>query len=113
LQAHYISSYARLIRALCAITPTVIVCEDLHWADPSSVELGRHILPIVGEVALGIVLVSRPEKDSPGWKLIQAARETAGASVLEIHLTPLTEADTQELVQNLLEIDRSRKICAS
>ena len=104
LQARYIASYARLIRALCATSPTVIVCEDLHWADPSSVELGRHILPIVGEAALAVVLVSRAEKDSPGWKLIQTARDTAGAGALEIHLAPLTEADTQELVQNLLEI---------
>ena len=104
LQARYIASYVRLIRGLCAAVPTVVVCEDLHWADPSSVELGRQILPIVGEVALAIVLVTRPEKDAPGWKLIQTARDTAGAGALEIYLAPLTEADTQELVQNLLEI---------
>jgi len=38
------------------------------------------------------------------WKLIQTARDTAGTGALEIHLAPLTEADTQELVQHLLEI---------
>jgi predicted ATPase len=45
----------------------------------------------------------RPEKESSGWRLLEAARETAGA--LEIHLAPLGEGDTQDLVRNLLEID--------
>jgi predicted ATPase len=82
----------------------VVVCEDLHWADPSSVELGRQILPVVSEIPLIIVLVMRPEKDSPGWRLLESARETAGGA-LEIHLAPLTESDTQELVRNLLDIE--------
>jgi predicted ATPase len=83
--------------------PLVIVCEDLHWADPSSVELGRQILPVVSEVPLIVVLVMRPEKDVPGWRLLEAARDTAGGA-LEVHLAPLTEGDTQELVRNLLDI---------
>jgi predicted ATPase len=82
----------------------VIVCEDLHWADPSSIELGRQILPVVTEVPLVVALVMRPEKDSPGWKLLETARDTAGG-VLEIHLAPLTESDTQELVRHLLDIE--------
>jgi predicted ATPase len=104
LQNRYIASYTRLIRALSAEGPLVVVCEDLHWADPSSVELGRQILPVVSEIPLIIVLVMRPEKDSPGWRLLESARETAGGA-LEIHLAPLTENDTQELVRNLLDIE--------
>ncbi len=103
LQNRYITSYTRLIRGLCAEGPLVIVCEDLHWADPSSVELGRQILPVVSEVPLVIALVTRQEKDSAGWRLLEAARDTAGGA-LEIHLAPLTETDTQELVCNLLDI---------
>jgi class 3 adenylate cyclase len=103
LQARYISSYTRLIRALCAEGPLVIICEDLHWADPSSVELGRHVLPVVRELPLIVGLVLRPEKESSGWRLLEAARETAGA--LEIHLAPLGEDDTQDLVRHLLDID--------
>jgi len=104
LQARYIASYARLIRALSAEAPLVIVIEDLHWADPSSVELGRQILPAVGETPLVIVLVTRAEKDAAGWRVVEAARDTAGGT-LEIHLAPLTDTDTQELVRNLLDIE--------
>lgn len=103
LQARYIDSYTRLLRGLCARGPVVIVCEDLHWADPSSAELGRHVLPVVGEVPLVVALVTRPERDTTGWKLLETARETAGAGALEIHLAPLTETDTQDLVRNLLD----------
>jgi predicted ATPase len=109
LQNRYIASYTRLIRGLCAEAPLVIVCEDLHWADPSSVELGRQVLPAVSEIPLIIVLVMRPEKDSPGWRLLEAAREAAGGA-LEIHLAPLTESDTRELVRNLLTSRRARRL---
>jgi class 3 adenylate cyclase len=104
LLQRYIAAYTRLIRAMCSESPVVIVCEDLHWADPSSIELGRQILPVVTEVPLVVALVMRPEKDSPGWKLLETARDTAGG-VLEIHLAPLTESDTQELVRHLLDIE--------
>lgn len=104
LQARYVSAYAELLRHMCQQTPTVIVCEDVHWSDPSSVDLGAKLLPVVGEVPLVVALVLRPERDSPGWRLLEAARETAGGGAIEIHLAPLSEADTEHLVENLLDV---------
>jgi class 3 adenylate cyclase len=105
LQARYIAAYRRLLQALCDERPTVIVCEDIHWADPSSVELGRQILPIVTESPLVVVFASRPDRESPGWRLLTAARDLAGGGATELHLTPLSEKDSQELVRNLLDIE--------
>lgn len=104
LQARYGAAYTLLLRRVCEKDPTIIICEDLHWSDPSSVELGRQILPLVGEAPLVIALVMRAERDAAGWRLLEAARETAGGGALEIHLAPLSEADTQDLVRNLLDI---------
>lgn len=104
LLARFASAYTLLLRRMCAKEPTIIVCEDLHWSDPSSVELGRQILPLVAEAPLVIALVMRLERDAPGWRLLEAARETAGGGALEMHLAPLSEADTQDLVRNLLDI---------
>jgi predicted ATPase len=104
LQARYIASYTKLIRGLCTEGPLVIICEDLHWADPSSVELGRQILPVVSEIPLIVALVMRPDKETSGWKMLETARETVGGA-LEIHLAPLTDGDTQELVRHLLDIE--------
>ncbi|HSB90058.1 MAG TPA: adenylate/guanylate cyclase domain-containing protein [Anaerolineales bacterium] len=105
LQAKYIAAYRRLLHGLCQAAPTVIVCEDVHWADPSSAELGRQVLPVVTETPLVIVFAARPDRESTGWRLLSAARDLAGGGAVELHLTPLSEADSQELVRSLLDIE--------
>jgi class 3 adenylate cyclase len=105
LQAKYVMAFQELVQRMAEDQPTVMVCEDIHWADPSSVELGLQVLPIVPEIPLVVVLVSRPDKESPGWRMIQLAREVAGAGALELHLAPLTEQDSRQLVSNLLKVE--------
>jgi class 3 adenylate cyclase len=105
LQAKYIAATKRLFQALAKSAPMVIVCEDIHWADPSSVELGMQVLPIVAETRLVIVFVTRQDKDAPGWKLIQQGHEIAGVGAIELYLAPLSENDSKQLVSNLLEVE--------
>lgn len=105
LQAKYISAYKRMLQAVASTQPTVIVCEDVHWADPSSVELGAQVLSIASEVPMVIVFVTRPDKDTAGWKLIAQSHEITGVGALELHLAPLSDSDSKQLVNNLLEID--------
>ena len=50
-------------------------------------------------------MVTRPERDAPGWKLVTAARESLGGSLTEITLGALSDADSRKLVGNLLEIE--------
>ena len=55
-----------LIRRLARQRPTILAMEDLHWADDSSIELSRHLLPLVRQVPLAIVGVfRRGEGDVP------------------------------------------------
>lgn len=105
LQAKYVDAFSELLNAMTRARPTVLVIEDLHWADQSSVELGTAVLTAVVDKPLIIALVSRPDRVSHGWRLIDQAREIAGAGALEIHLAPLSEEDSQELVSNLLAIE--------
>ena len=105
LQARYISAYKRLLEAAAQQGPVVIVCEDVHWADASSVELGLRVLPSVAQRPLVVVFVSRPDPDSAGWKLITQSKDIPGVGVLELHLSPLSENDSRALVNNLLEIE--------
>lgn len=105
LQAKYISAYKRLLEATAQKEPMVIVCEDVHWADPSSIELGLQVLSSVAQVPLVVVFVSRPDKDSAGWKLISQSKDIPGAGAIELHLSPLSENDSRALVNNLLEIE--------
>jgi class 3 adenylate cyclase len=105
LQARYIAASRRYVQALAQHQPTVLVCEDIHWADPSSVELGTHVLPVAAEAPIVFVFVTRPDKDAPGWKLVTQSREVAGAGAIELYLAPLSESDSKQLVSNLLEIE--------
>ena len=105
LQAKYIAGFKRVIRTLTQSSPVVIVCEDVHWADPSSIELGLQVLPLAAELPLVFVFVTRPDRDAPGWKLITQAREISGVSAIELHLSPLSDTDSKQLVSNLLEVE--------
>lgn len=105
LQNQYLAALRQLLRALAKRQPLVLVLEDIHWADPSSTELLIKLLPLISEAALMLCLVTRPDRDAHGWKLLAAARERLGASLTEINLNPLTEADSRQLVSNLLEIE--------
>lgn len=105
LQAKYVAAYKQYLQKCAADSPLIIVCEDIHWADPSSVELLAQVTPIVTEAAVVFAFITRPDKDVPGWKMITQAREIAGAGMTELHLAPLSEKDSQELVTNLLEIE--------
>ncbi len=105
LQAKYVSAFRRLLQAAAAAAPTVIVCEDAHWADPSSVELGLQVLPIVADARIVFVFATRQDKDAPGWKLVAQSHEIAGAGATELYLAPLSESDSKQLVSNLLEVE--------
>ncbi len=105
LQAKYVTAFKRFLGKCAESSPLIIICEDIHWADPSSVELLSQVNPIVAEAPVVFAYVTRPEKDVPGWKLVTAAREIAGSGLIELPLAPLSEKDSQELVSNLLEIE--------
>jgi len=105
LQSQYLSALRQLFRVLAARQPLALIFDDIHWADPSSVELLIKLLPLTGEAPLLFCFVARPDRDVPGWKLVAAAREAMGAGLTELTLNPLSEADSRQLVSNLLEIE--------
>ncbi len=105
LQNQYLSALRQLLRALAQRQPMVVVLDDIHWADPSSTDLLIKLLPLISEAALLLCLVTRPDRDAHGWKLLTAARERLGAGLTEISLNPLSDSDSRQLVSNLLEIE--------
>ena len=105
LQTQYLAALRKLMQALTRHRPLVVVLEDLHWADPSSTELLLRLLPMVSAVPMLLCMVTRAERDTPGWKLVTEARESMGGSLTEITLGALSENDSRQLVSNLLEIE--------
>lgn len=106
LHDQYDTALAGLISALAvAEAPLVVVCEDIHWADASSAELITQLLERIQQAAALLVIVSRPDRQSHGWKIISEADRELGDSFTAARLQPLQEADSRRLVGNLLEID--------
>ena len=105
LQMQYLLAMQQLLQGCMEQTPMVMVLEDLHWADATSIELFIKLLPLVSNGSFLLCLVSRPERNTPGWKLISAAHTVLGGSLTEISLNPLTEKDSRALVAHLLELE--------
>lgn len=84
--------------------PTVLVCEDFHWADPSSLEAIEGLLEQTDRFPLMILLLSRIERGHGSWRIKLKAETDYPHRFTEIELAPLALAESQELVNNLLEI---------
>ena len=95
-------SVRSLLGAVYADRPGVIVVDDLHWADPASVELLSHLVPLVEEAALVFIFTTRPDRDSPGWSFKTDAANRLPHRFLEVDLRPLSPEDGSRLVDHLL-----------
>jgi len=106
LQTQYVNAMQQLLLALTKEAPLILVLEDLQWADASSTEVFIKLLPLVLRAPILFCLVTRPERESAGWKLVNAAHNLMGESLTEITLGNLSETDSRLLVANLLNIEQ-------
>jgi class 3 adenylate cyclase/tetratricopeptide (TPR) repeat protein len=95
---------AQIWSARFAERPSVLVIDDLHWADSASVELLLHLLPAIETNPLVILCAFRPDRGAPSYQLKQAADADYPHRYSEINLRPLTEDESDELVNRLLAI---------
>jgi class 3 adenylate cyclase len=106
MQTHYVDSLRRLIAAKAADKPLVLACEDVHWADPSSVGIIEDLLGAMGPRNPVLWLLTlRPRTSPQADALVEAARSMYGEAAREVPLEPLSSEDSRRLVANLLEIE--------
>jgi class 3 adenylate cyclase len=96
-QGEAFAAWRRFLEALAEQGPTVLVVEDLHWADEVLLDFLDHLVDWVADVPLLVVCTARPEllARRPGWG---GGKPNAAT----VSLTPLSEADTARLVGSLL-----------
>jgi class 3 adenylate cyclase/tetratricopeptide (TPR) repeat protein len=105
LVEHIAAATRGYLRARADLMPTVIMLDDLHWADTASLDLLLSVAGLVEDLPLLITCLLRPDKDAPSWSAIEKARSQLGASYTEILLEPLDAAHSKELLGNLLYIE--------
>ncbi|MFZ0610634.1 MAG: AAA family ATPase [Desulfobacterales bacterium] len=89
-----------ILTAMARRAPTIICLEDLHWADPSSLDLIRFLLSDFRYPAL-VICVYRPTLT------LFSHQQTVnlGESFIDIRLEDLSPAETETMVGSLLKTD--------
>ena len=105
LVEHIAAANRGYLRARANLIPTVIVLDDLHWADTASLDLLLSVAGLVEDLPFLITCLLRPDKDAPSWSATEKARSQVGARYAEILLEPLDAAHSKELLGNLLYIE--------
>jgi len=89
-----------ILSALAQRAPTIYFLEDLHWADPSFVELLWHVLIDVRQPAI-VLCVYRPV-----FNLFTTQHSRSMAKVYhEIRLQDLSSSEAQGMLESLLKTD--------
>jgi class 3 adenylate cyclase/tetratricopeptide (TPR) repeat protein len=97
-QEESFTAWRRFLEALAAQGPTVLVFEDLHWADDALLSFLEHLADWSQGVPLLILCTARPElhEQHPTW--------AAGLrNAATISLAPLSDEETARLIASLLE----------
>jgi DNA-binding CsgD family transcriptional regulator/tetratricopeptide (TPR) repeat protein len=85
-----------LVNELCAAAPTVIVLDDLQWADEASLIVWHQLAASVGQLRLLLIGTCRPAPRRPAVQELRASVVRRGSAL--ITLGPLADTDVAALV---------------
>ena len=83
--------------------PLVVMLDDLHWADQSSIELLEGLLQLVVDHPIFFLIASRPGFQATSQRIQDFARLRHSERYTEIRLDPLDARATRHLVNNLFK----------
>ncbi|MFL5756006.1 MAG: AAA family ATPase [Chloroflexota bacterium] len=86
----------KLLERLAASRPLVVVIDDVHWGEPTFLELLTHLVDAVREAPILLVCSARHEL------LARDAAFGTGPGASRHVLAPLTAADAEQVVDDLL-----------
>jgi ABC-type oligopeptide transport system substrate-binding subunit/class 3 adenylate cyclase len=102
-----ILALASYLEKAAQATPTVLLFEDAHWLDPSSLETVESLLPITDRAPLMVALLMRPERQHGSWRLKMKMEGEFPHRYTEIRLSPLDPDQSMRLAGELLATARS------
>src|SRR5215218_8038269 len=91
------TAWRRFLEGLAVSRPSVLVFEDLHWADEALLAFLEYLAEWSQGVPLLVLCAARPElyERRPGWGAGQRNAHT-------INLSPLSDQETTELISHLI-----------
>lgn len=93
-----------LFTRLSASRPIVIVIDDLHWSDKSSIELLGSLFRLAEKERILFINLFRPADDETVQRILGAIKINHSLYHLEIVLGPLDERKSEILIANMLNL---------
>lgn len=96
------------LEAVASARPTLVVLEDVHWADDLSLALFEGIMELTERLPIGLVVAMRPYREDRSWRIHQVADTEHPHRYHQFPLAPLPPEQGSELLDALLgdmEID--------
>jgi class 3 adenylate cyclase/tetratricopeptide (TPR) repeat protein len=89
-------AFRKLFETVARERPLILVLEDLHWAEPSILDLLDHLVGLSAGVPILVLCLARPDlfEPRPDWGIPQPRRTV-------VSLSPLTSSDAEALVEQL------------
>ncbi|HHH40737.1 MAG TPA: adenylate/guanylate cyclase domain-containing protein, partial [Chloroflexi bacterium] len=94
-----------LLKGMAEDRPTVVVMEDLHWADETSLNLLIHLMPLAQEAPVLFLSILRPEPRSGPLQRVREGGMGVGL-YSEVRLSPLSPEESATLIANLLRTNQ-------
>jgi class 3 adenylate cyclase/tetratricopeptide (TPR) repeat protein len=104
LQKMILKNVRELLIKATEFRPLVIVAEDLHWADLSSIEFIESLFSLVKTQKILFVNVFRPGYKETGDRIVEALLEGYSQYYVEIILQSLDERMSQAFISKMLKI---------
>jgi class 3 adenylate cyclase len=100
-RAEAFAAWRRFLESLATNRPTVLVLEDLHWADDAAIDFVEHLVGWGAGVPLLVLCTARPEllERRPQWG-------TESRTTRVLALEPLSESETRAFFDALLRHER-------
>ena len=102
LQKAMFEALRAVLSKLARHGPTVLVLEDLHWADPTSLHLTEELCSLTKQAPLLLFFTRRPEPDSGVSALEAALAADRHLRLDRLHLSPLGKGAERDLARWLL-----------
>ena len=109
LEKLILKSVRELLIKTTELNPLVIVAEDYHWADTSSIELMGSLFRLAEIQRILFINVFRPGQKETRDRIVETLKRTPGVNYVEIALEPLNEKMSEVLIANMLNIGELRQ----
>jgi class 3 adenylate cyclase/tetratricopeptide (TPR) repeat protein len=93
------------LTAVAAAKPTIIVLEDLHWADDLSLGLIESLMDLAERSTLGLLLAMRPYRDESPWRIHEVADRDHHHRYHNLNLEPLDAKASSALLDALVDVE--------